>query len=224
MQKTNIIEICNRLKFDYMTYKDEICRIGDLTAIRFIKGKKYRRNYERSILIMSLIKAFNVKSFFEFGTGRGFVTAAASIMNVPVIYTVDSESTKTAINLLTKLGIKTDSIVFINKKSDQIIIDNFPKFDLVFIDGGHDYKSVKNDYEIACKICDRGLIVFDDFRNKHKGVKKFIKTIPENKILVNTDGWIFENSLISIAGDADKIVDKKETDSGQVIKPKGVEI
>ena len=91
-------------------------------------------------------------------------------------------------------------------------------FDLVFIDGEHTAKAVANDFKVALKYTtEDALIVFDDFRRKHKGVRKHIISLPFDKILVYTDGWIYNNILIAFHGDADKVVDKKEVGSGQVV-------
>jgi len=135
------------------------------------------------------------------------------------VYTIDFKSSNLAKSLIQKLGININNIIFINKKSSQIKLADLPTFDLIFIDGGHDYKSVKNDYNIARKVCKKGFVVFDDFRNKHYGVKKFIKEIKQNKLLVNSDGWIYKNILIKKANDGDGLRNGKETKSGQVIIP-----
>lgn len=218
MIKTNILTLFKKLKFDYASHEKEVIRIGDSTAIRELRGQPYRRNYERALLLMALASHFRCSRFLEFGTGRGFVTAAIASLKIPV-HTIDHKPTDIAKQLITDLGISVSNITFIGKPSDKIKASKLPIFDLVFIDGGHDYPSVRNDFILAKKVCKKGFIVFDDFRKKHGEVKKFIKRIRRPKLLVNTDGWVYDNAMINKARDADGVSEGKETKSGQVIIP-----
>ena len=226
MKKIDIISFLKYCDFDYRQYIEEVLRIGDTTAIRELRGVTYRRNYERGLLLMAIIHKFDSTKFLEFGTGRGFATACALFLkNGLDITTIDNKSSEQSKNLIEGLGICTNSIFFLGMNSKHLSAEDIGDgFDLVFIDGGHDYKSVKNDYEIAVKCCEKGIIVFDDFRNKHAGVKKFIKSLDVTKILVNTQGWIWKNKMMKKTKDGDGIIDDKEYKSGQVIVPVGISV
>jgi len=218
MQKIDILSLFKNINFSFEKYLDRIIEIGDITAIRKYKGISYRRNYERGLLILAVIETFGLTKFLEFGTGRGFSVGCAllSTQNMS-IYTIDNTSVDEARFLLKNMNFDLENVVFIKENSRNLKLNQ--SFDFVFIDGGHDYKSVKNDYEIAERVCKKGIILFDDFRNKHPGVKRFIKEVKLPKILVNTQGWIVENKMISKTKDADGLNNGKEHKSGQVIVP-----
>lgn len=56
-------------------------------------------------------------------------------------------------------------------------------FDMVYIDGGHSYSTVKWDYE---QVKDSKIIIFDDtYENKFPGVAKFIKELKDSGTNVN---------------------------------------
>jgi len=218
MQRTNILSLFRTWNFDHRRYIPELLRIGDITAIRELKNKKYRRNYERGLLLLGLMQTFKLKKLLEFGTGRGYATACALLCDHDVeVYTIDNDSTSGAKRLLASLNVDISSVNFIHADSKRIQQQLPQDFDCVFIDGGHDYKSVKNDFRVACQCCIKGALVFDDFRNKHPGSKKFIKELKRKKTLVNTDGWIFENKMIKQARDSDGLINGRETRSGQVL-------
>ena len=48
-------------------------KLGDLTALRRDeKGRFYRANYERGILLYALVAKYRPQAVLEFGTGRGY--------------------------------------------------------------------------------------------------------------------------------------------------------
>ncbi len=225
-QSIDLISLLWSWHFAYSDHIDQVRSIGDVTAIRKDKkGRTFRRNYERAMLMMAVAWKYGSTKFLEFGTGRGFVTACLStndiISSITTIDKLDSEKTQRKMGELD--GVNMSKIHFIRKNSFKIDASELSNdFDLVFIDGEHSQMAVKNDFDIALhSTTDNAIIVFDDCRNKHKGVKKFIKSLNYDKILVYTDGWIYENTAIAKHGDADKVVDGKEVGSGQVILYKG---
>tara|TARA_B100000963_G_scaffold359174_1_gene385709 strand:- start:217 stop:843 length:627 start_codon:yes stop_codon:yes gene_type:complete len=60
---------------------------------------------------------------------------------------------------------------------------NLDKFDFVFIDGGHDYKTVKNDLEYSYKLLNKdGTILCDDWNlSQALGVREAIKDFSKEK-------------------------------------------
>ncbi len=220
MKNTNLLALLERWNFEYKPHKDKFQSIGDVTAIRYEKGVPFRRNYERAMLVYAAAATFNCKNFVEFGTGRGYVTACVSscpcIESIVTIDCVDS-----ARSLIKKTQPDTiQKVKFIIKKSQGIEYNELPpQIDLAFIDGEHSHKAAKNDFELV--MSRTKIVIFDDFRNKHKGVKKYIKSITDfNKLLVSTDGWIYKNKMIKKHKDADSVVDGREYKSGQVIVSK----
>lgn len=219
---TDILSLCRSWQFDYQNYKQEVLRIGDVCAIRKAKnGRLFRRDYERAILLLAVASKYQSQRVLEFGTGRGFVSACLSMLeHVSHIATIDKlrqEKTRKLVESVAARGL--DKIQFVSTNTFKLSHSAIKNdFDLVFIDGEHTEKAVKNDFKFAMKhTADDAIIVFDDYRNKHKGVKKYIKSLKYDKVLVYTDGWIYENIMINKHGDADVVKDQKEYKSGQVI-------
>lgn len=215
MKNVNILTLFKSWNFDYKPYVEKFKAIGDVTAIRYKKGKPFRRNYDRGMLLFAVASHFRCKTFLEFGTGRGYVTACVSLCkSIEHIITIDRDPV--AKKTLVEAGIDTKNIDFITSKSQKLKQGDLPEVDLAFIDGEHSYDAVENDLSLTRA----SIVVFDDFRNKHKGVKKFIKSLKvpgKEKVIISTDGWIYKNEMLTKHGDADKIVNGKELGSGQVI-------
>lgn len=69
--------------------------------------------------------------------------------------------------------------------------------DLVFIDGGHDYGTIKSDSLLARKLInDKGLIIWHDYKSKiHKEVTQYI----DNEFSMTQAVFHVENSLLAFA-------------------------
>jgi len=222
MKKFNIISLCDAWEFPYKDYIDRVLAIGDVCAIREDKkGKPFRRDFERAFVVMAAAHRYKATRILEFGTGRGFVTGCLTMLDhVKYICTIDKLKTEPIVELMSKLDdIDMKKIRFISKNSYKIEPDDIGiGYDLSFIDGEHTARAVDNDFQLSLRCCiDDGIIVFDDYREKHAGVKKFIKSLDFDKAIVNSDGWLYKNRMINKHGDADKVVDGKEYESGQVI-------
>ncbi len=223
MNETNIVDLCKKWGFDIQQYKETVALIGDVCAIRRDKsGKSFRRNYERALVVLSAALHYKSTKFLEFGTGRGFVTACATLLDgLNSITTIDKLSKDATIGTISKVSIPIDmsKINFISKDSKKLVPKDIGAgYDLVFIDGEHSASAVANDFALALECTtDDAVIIFDDFRNKHRGVKKFIASLEYTKTLVPSDGWVYKNRMIKKHGDADKVKDNKEIGSGQVV-------
>jgi len=227
MLKENVVSVCEKWGFDIGQYKNTVLDIGDTCAIRKDKQGTFRRNFERGILLLAVAIHYKVVKCLEFGTGRGFASACISLApTVDRIITIDSlakEKTVDVIGRVSCVNIDTSKILFISANSKKLKPKNIGEsFDFVFIDGEHSFEGVRNDFLLAleCSTPD-AVIVFDDYRNKHRGVKKYIKSLEYDKMLVSSDGWIYRNERLKFHGDADKIVGGKESGSGQVILYRG---
>ena len=83
------------------------------------------------------------------------------------------------------LKVYKNNIQLIKGNSNQLLKDiQINNIDLIFIDGGHDYNTVKNDLDQSKKIISRnGTILCDDYNLSYaEGVKKAIdEFIKENR-------------------------------------------
>jgi len=71
---------------------------------------------------------------------------------------------------------------FSNKIFDEVKALNI-KFDLIFIDGGHSYETVKSDFENYSELLnDNGIIFFDDYTEEPGfGIKQYVDELSKNK-------------------------------------------
>lgn len=131
-------------------------------------GAFFRPNYERGLLIYSLIHEYNVKSFLEIGFGRGYGTLCAAMAmhenGGGKIVTVDPNFDNAHIDRLKQAFPKDwfDMIQFVPAYSQKYLFENNDSFDFVYIDGDHRYEAVKQDWEL-CKERYEKVLLFDDY-------------------------------------------------------------
>ena len=192
------------------------------------KGAVFRPNFERGILLHSLIVKKNLTNILEIGFGLGYSVACAAraIYDKGLtgkVVTVDpafnQESLETLQEVLHPEIQKAVEMSFERGTSDAYFgqLDQQEKFDLIFIDGDHRYRQVKKDFENAVRHIDRGYIVMDDYHmpskvDKDIEVANFVDNMPEEfrKKLIYTDRVLFEDDR----GDV-------ELDYGMVLIPVG---
>lgn len=156
-------------------------RIGEFTAKKardpnselYNKvGCFFRPNYERGLLIYSLIKTYKLESYLEIGFGRGFSAICAAkamheLGNGGKVYTVDIQFDEKQMNLI-KQAFPSDwlsHVVAVKGPSQQVLEEVFkrvPKFDFVYIDGDHRAEAVKSDWEQVKDKWER-FCLFDDY-------------------------------------------------------------
>tara|TARA_X000000950_G_C13916454_1_gene661251 strand:+ start:4093 stop:4767 length:675 start_codon:yes stop_codon:yes gene_type:complete len=133
-------------------------------------------------------KKFRNKNFLEFGYAHGFTnTILNKCFNFNKIVTVDlvNQEGQSKDSFFANLRFKNIVMLCGDSQSkfikDQIKLNS--KYDLVFIDGGHDFDIVKNDFEIAKKnITNNAIIVFHDIgASSCDGPKKLWNSIIRNK-------------------------------------------
>lgn len=165
-------------------------------------GAFFRPNYERGILIYSLIKRFEIKSFLEIGFGRGYASLCAAKAMCDMgwddgtVHSVDPNVDENAIRTLTQLYPREwfMKINLIKGTINDALLHLQDPVDMVYIDGDHHYDTVK--YDWAC-VKDRynKFVLFDDYDPKSNDpamqVARFIDELDEEKELVISDRRIF---------------------------------
>lgn len=172
--------------------EERVLRIGNLTGLREEDGRFRRANFERGLLLDSLVTSLRPREILELGTGRGlgaFVMAAAArgLGQETRITTLDVLAPEAAQHW----PIETDQGREILQASRREVWDrHFPgelrrmitevcgpttsilprfskegrEFDLVFIDAGHDLFNVVHDLCYAALLLSQGgWILMDDF-------------------------------------------------------------
>lgn len=177
-------------------------------ALELIQIFKYKLSLDRKSQIIRFIKKSQPLSILEIGVHKGefairMLKAINAVNHKSLIYfgiDLFSEFHSEQINK-TEISLWPDSFDAVNKKMNL----EFPttkiflmqgdsisqmqqlqgmKFDLIFIDGGHSYKTVKSDWLLSQRlISDKGTIFFDDHcseknsRSMGFGIKKVIDEI-----------------------------------------------
>ena len=143
-------------------------------------GAFFRPNYERGILIYSLIKHYKVESFLEIGHGKGFSTFCAAMamddLGKGKVVTIDPNIDVDYTNQLKRVFPKAwfDRISFMKSTSQEVLPVLLEKetFDFVFIDGDHTYEGTKHDWE-QTKDKYNKILLFDDYHLPGKEKQKY---------------------------------------------------
>lgn len=212
IEKVYIKEKLQSLGFDLSEFSlGEFDYIGEFTAKKqrspdseLFKtvGAFFRPNYERGLLIESLIKKYDVKSYLEIGFGRGYscFCAARAMENLGrgSIVTVDTALDEEVLQRLGSVFPHNwfDRVTFYKDTSDAFFKQNSQRFDMIYIDGDHRYTQVKKDWENSEKIFEK-VVLFDDYHlpgkvQKDMEVSSLVDAIDDyDKELVIQDRRIF---------------------------------
>lgn len=224
-------------KLEELDFPVENLLLGDFDAIGEFTAKKnrsqdnplykkvgcfFRPNYERGLLIYSLIRRYKIKSYLEIGFGRGYSTfcAAKAMEDDGIdgkITTVDPNFDRNHLQNLSKVFPKNwfEKIEFVQGKSEDVV-PTLGNFDMIYIDGDHTYAAVKKDWEM-CKDKWNKVVLFDDYHLPTKSQKdiecaKLIDEIDDpSKELIIMDRRIFLD---------DRGLRDDEIDYGQVVLTK----
>lgn len=163
-------------KFDY---------IGEFTAkkqrdpnsdLYHSVGAFFRPNYERGLLIYSLIKKYDIESYLEVGYGRGYSCFCAAMAMEELgrgsVTTIDPALDEAQIQNLANVFPKEwfARIKFFKSTSDDYFEKNNEKFDMIYVDGDHRYEVVKRDWENSQKRFNK-VILLDDYHLPGKNQK-----------------------------------------------------
>jgi predicted O-methyltransferase YrrM len=197
-----------------------------------IQRFRYKLSIDRKNYVLKHIRKNNPKTILEIGVFNGafakrMLLSATNSVNGNVSYTgvdlfedLTSEVHKREISLWAskKASVYKDLSKIKNAKisllkgysSDLLpLLEGKMKFDLILIDGGHSYKTVKSDFDFAKKLINtNGAIFFDDYVNSQGvlkegyGINKVVDNINRAKysIKISKNRDIFPKSygLLSI--------------------------
>ena len=168
-------------------------------------------NYERGILLYSLIAKYKPQNVLEIGTAKGYSTLcmawAMHDYNIHgTIYTIDPAlDTKFEIEIDDEINVLTTTQLWkkiapyewiskikpLTGYSGEIMSKyNFPKMDFAYIDGHHVYEAVEHDFYAFLNVSSNNFrILFDDYALSD-GVTKLI----DNDVSENFDGVLIKTN------------------------------
>tara|TARA_B100000029_G_scaffold411227_1_gene413504 strand:- start:352 stop:1113 length:762 start_codon:yes stop_codon:yes gene_type:complete len=185
-------------------------------------GAFFRPNYERGILIYTLIKKHKLESFLEIGFGRGYGCFCAALafheLGRGKIVSVDPALDENYLNQLATVFPKDwfDLVQFKKYTSDDYFSESNENFDLIYLDGDHRYEFVKRDWENSKDRFNKFLL-FDDYHlpskvQKDIDVSNLVDSIDDkSKELIIMDRRIFFD---------DRQIADNDIDYGQVLLSK----
>ena len=165
-------------------------------------GKFEKFMFEHGLLLYLLVLKYRPTNILEVGTGGGysslFMMRAMNDFKISgKICSIDRYSINQPYKkIVKKNGNELSEITTVKKNwskygpknwediietrsgysSEVLAQTDLPKFDMVFIDGGHDYDTVKHDFYSSIKLVSENFIIlFDDYISRpFYGVKKFV--------------------------------------------------
>ena len=197
----------------YLDNKSKVDKnwFNELVLQTQITIKKSKLNFQHGRILYSLLSEYLDKfksdiNILETGTARGFSSIIMSkVLNEKnlknsKIYTLDiiphnkkiywnciddSEGKKTRKELLSKWNHLTENIEFLSGRSKNILprLKKLSRINFAFLDGAHDYKTVKYEFLFVTKRQKKNdLLILDDVtKDKFNGIVKLVEEIESNK-------------------------------------------
>jgi predicted O-methyltransferase YrrM len=176
-----------------------------------------------TVIKLALAKLTRPKTFFEFGTFLGVQTFDMA-MNLPdcEFYTLDLDeasykkaSILESVRHLSEMHLEQQQqLAFLGTPyetrihclhGDSNVFDFTPyhgKMDMIYVDGGHDERTVRSDAENSFRMLSKGrpaVIVWDDYGNPlSPAVKEYLDTRSEELVFVEESGTVFYLSGITV--------------------------
>jgi len=186
--------------------QDEFKQLAMITALRQAQdGTYYIRNWWRGPLLYALLSHYRPHNVLEFGTGRGYGALSMAKASMErgfecMIWTIDHipPAARQRWDIDEGNGPTTKSLALdevweqsvsagMCERVSRLTGDSYsvmrewkrcgrPNIDFFFIDGGHDYRTVKHDFIVALRVANSGAVfLFDDYGKRNRyGVKKLI--------------------------------------------------
>jgi predicted O-methyltransferase YrrM len=99
---------------------------------------------------------------------------------------------KNKLSKFESLGVSINLFKGDTTKTLPLELGRLPQMDLVFIDGGHSYKTVKSDWECVKRLISKGsVVIFDDYVNEagvahmNMGVNRLVDEIDRDRYAIS---------------------------------------
>tara|TARA_Y100000590_G_scaffold470645_1_gene667329 strand:+ start:256 stop:933 length:678 start_codon:yes stop_codon:yes gene_type:complete len=198
----------NKYKKELIKFVKNMCNV-EIGGTRFYDGTgtHYQQNpYEITDLIFFLKKhekrkKIKFKNFLEIGYSAGvnntFLNKFFKFKNIVAIDIVNPAGINTS-TFFANLRFKNISLICGNSTDKETIkkTKSLGPYDLIFIDGGHEYNTVKKDFINYSKVLDKnGVIVFHDIKSYLfvPGVPHFWQELKKK----NKKKWLFKEIYYS---------------------------
>ena len=148
-------------------------------------------------LLIELIEKYDIKSFFEVGTFEGYTALLVNLhpnikkqkaLDIHKDMKVEYKNKRLFLREKEFYGsyVKDTNVELEFCDSMKYVPKDGEQYDMVYIDGNHDYEHVKNDTELAFKLNPK-IIAWHDFKSGHKDVNRYISELigKGKKIIVN---------------------------------------
>ncbi len=190
----------------------EFLKLSKSTPMYPEDEKLYVINYERGILLYSIIAKYKPLNVLEIGTAKGYSTLcmawAMDDYDIPgTIYTIDPAlDIKFEIKIDDEINVLTTPQLWKKIASDKWlskikplsgysgeVMDKykFPKIDFAYIDGHHVFEAVEHDFYASLNVFSNNFyILFDDYALSD-GVTKLI----DDDVSTNFDGVLIKTNL-----------------------------
>ena len=217
--------------FDDSARKERILQLGRLTGLRAEKDGSFRpANFERGLVLDRIVELRKPSRVLEIGTGRGLgafalaaaaraygseieiVTADLIPLNTPQDYALELDGKPQRIrascsevwtaHLDQQLRDRISPLTGSTTKTLPRLASEGRKFDLIFIDAGHDLFSVAHDLAYSAELlAPKGAILMDDFAPLEDFglgtcvVLSHARRLFENVELFPTEGMVFGGAV-----------------------------
>tara|TARA_X000000950_G_scaffold118283_1_gene148194 strand:- start:388 stop:1065 length:678 start_codon:yes stop_codon:yes gene_type:complete len=191
----NRFNFSNKYRKELLNYIKKMSN-AEIGGTRFYDGSNnhYMQNPHEIVKLIYELKRYEktvkkkFSSFLEIGFATGINNSLLNKMfnfkKIVAVDIVDMNAVNTN-NFYANLRFKNLTLVCGNSTTQNVIknVTKLGNYDLIFIDGGHEYITVKQDFENYKKLLSpNGVIVLHDIKsNIVEGVPKFWKEIKNNQ-------------------------------------------